>query len=150
LGILETSTFRRIEKHFYLYDKIAQAVQEAREQMMYGHTGMQRVGGDGHCYVSDPTAVTAINLAEPVKWVVVDGETIRRPEDWMRVVEATWERFAGTEIGELLKRRYQLNEPFAITCRALHIDTRTYYRWREAAMIYAAFICVQLKLIKVF
>jgi len=149
LAILEMSTFRYIEKHFYLYDRIVQAVREIREQLLYGHDGIQRVGGDGHCYVSDPTAIKAISLAEPIKWVVIDGETIRRPEDWVKVIDTTRERFAGTPIKELIERRYRRSEHFIRTCREMHIDHSTYYDWREDIISYAALICCQIGLIRV-
>ncbi|EAX47544.1 prophage LambdaCh01, phage transcriptional regulator, RinA family [Thermosinus carboxydivorans Nor1] len=149
MAILDGSVFKRIERYFYLHDKIARAVREAREQMLYGHAGTEKTGGVGHCYISDPTANKAIGLVDPIQRVEVDGETIRRPEDWLKVVAATRQRFAGTPMGELMERRYIRNETIVKTCQEMHIDRSTYYYWREDIITYAAMVCCQVGLLKV-
>ena len=149
MAILDSGVLKRIEKYFYIYDKIAQAVQEAREQLLYGQAGAEKTGGGGHCYISDPTAQKAIGLADPIRRVDVDGETIRRPEDWLKVVAVTRQRFAGTPMGELMERRYWRNETIVQTCMEMSIDRSTYYYWREDIITYAAMVCCQVGLMKV-
>ncbi|MDF2563895.1 MAG: hypothetical protein K0Q53_290 [Massilibacillus sp.] len=46
-----------IEKIFYQYEKIKQAVYEARKD-----SGVSKTGGSGHAFVSDPTENMAMKV----------------------------------------------------------------------------------------
>jgi hypothetical protein len=87
-----------IEKIFYNYDKIKQAVYEARNDY---HTFKTGGNGSGHAFVSDPTSIAAIREAMELHRVVIymgkhqDTMIVVHPEKWLKVVDYTYEHFKG-------------------------------------------------------
>jgi len=150
LSTLDTRTFKKVERYFYLYEKIVQAVEEARDNALYGTSHRDKTGGGGHCFLSDPTANRATTLADPIRRVEVDGEIIKRPEDWIKIVEMTRRRYSKTLMGEFIVRRYSRNEDVIKTCNEMAIDRSTYYNWREDIITFAAMACCQAGLMKVY
>lgn len=147
----KSSIISYIEKRFYQYPKIKAAVFEARNDAAHAHTGGN---GSGHSYVSDPTANVAIRAATPLKAVTItilknQPEIVRRPEDWLSVVEATYKKYKGDITESVLKCRYA-GENNLTTCTDLHISKNVYYCIVREANNYALACACQLGLIKVF
>jgi hypothetical protein len=140
-----------IERRFYQHDKIRQAVFEARNDSGAGKTGGN---GSGHAFVSDPTANVAIRKVSPLHAVTIEigkneVETIKWPEKWLAVIEATYRRYEGGSVESLLKRRYD-GETHAQTCMELCISQNVYYCiLREVSQFALACAC-QVGLVKIF
>lgn len=143
-------TFKAIERHFYLYDQIKKAVEQEREDQLTGGRTEDSGGGGHGSSISDMTGNRAVRLADPVKKVEVNGLLIKRPEDWLQVVEATEEHYRQSLISELINRRYRIGETQVKTCLSMFVDKTTYYDWRNEAISYAAMCCCQCGLIKVY
>lgn len=149
--------FAFVEKMFYYYTKIKEAVAIVRAEQGYYQGGTKSGGGSSnHAFVSDPTAILAIKHYEPLKKVIInaerlDEEVIVHPEKWLTVVEQSFIHFNDDElVKELLRRRFLENEPMATTCIDLEIDYNKYYRLRDVGIDYALKCAIQLGLIKVF
>ncbi|WP_196606610.1 hypothetical protein [Pectinatus frisingensis] len=146
----KSSLISYIEKRFYQYEKIKKAVWEARND-----SGIGRTGGNstGHAFVSDPTANVAVKEVMPIKSVTIkvcnDTETIKQPEKWLQVIEATYNHYSEGIVVDLLKCRYS-NEPYQQTCMNLHISTSLYYQMLIEARQYALACACQVGLVKVF
>lgn len=140
-----------IEKRFYQYEKIKQAVYEARNDSGCIHTN----GNDGgRSLISNPTANIALKDIMPLKSVVInvgknEVETIKQPEKWMKIVEATYKKYENGIIYDILKFRYN-GETYQKTCMELHISSSTYYQMITEAQHYALACACQLGLVKVF
>lgn len=118
-----------IERRFFQYEKIKQAVWEARNDSGGNKTGGN---GSGHAFVSDPTANAAMKGASLLPAVEIEvgkneTETIKWPEKWLIVIEATYRRYKDGVVEKLLKCRYS-GDPYQKTCMELHISTTTYYQ----------------------
>ena len=150
MSALESRVLKRIEKYFFQYEKIRQAIHEAHANALYGTPNRDTTGGGGHAFVSDPTAQRGCALADPIGRVEIDGETIRRPETWVKIVDTTRGRYHGTQMGEFMARRYFRGEDVVKTCLDMGIDRSTYYNWREDIVTYAAMASCQAGTLKVY
>ena len=140
-----------IEKRFYQYEKIKRAVWEARHDSGANKTGGN---GSGHAFISDPTANAAMRESMPLYAVTIEigkneVETVKQPEKWLRVIEATYGNYEGGIVGDLLKYRYN-GETYQQTCMDLHISSSTYYQMITEAQQYALACACQVGLVKVF
>ncbi|WP_432748218.1 hypothetical protein [Pectinatus frisingensis] len=147
----KSSLISYIEKRFYQYEKIKKAVWEARND-----SGVGRTGGNstGHAFVSDPTANVAVKEVMPIKTVTIkigkyDTETVKQPEKWLQVIEATYNHYSEGIVIDLLKHRHS-NEPYQQTCMNLHISSSTYYQMIVEVQQYALACACQVGLVKVF
>lgn len=139
MGVLDKRIYKKIEWYLYNYHNLRREVErEKRDIIEAGGRDLAEWGG-GISYHSDPTALRAVKLTRP--------ELIEK-EKWLKVIENTIQHFKGTEKGRLLQKRYfdQLRERY--TCRELHIERTTYYRWREEIVLYTALLAAQYGLIK--
>lgn len=140
-----------IEKRFYQYEKIKLAVWEARHDSGANKTGGN---GSGHAFVSDPTANAAMRESMPLYAVTIEigkneVETVKQPEKWLKVIEATYKRYKGGPIEQLLKRRYA-GESHTQICMELCISQNVYYcMLREVSRFSLACAC-QEGLVRVF
>lgn len=140
-----------IERRFFQEDKIRRAVFEARHDSGGGKTGG---GGSGHAFVSDPTASAAMREVSPLRAIEIETgknetETIKWPEKWLAVIEATYRHYSGGVVEQLLKRRYA-GENHVQTCMELCISQNVYYcMLREAGQFTLACAC-QVGLVRVF
>ena len=118
---------RLIESMFYNEQSIKKAVYEAHmQQTAKGHTG----GGNGHTYISDPTALEAIKNISPIKYVYITDSKghevqIQQPEKWIKVINATYRQGSDTQ-REALKMRYRGIQR-DIICGKLSITRATYH-----------------------
>lgn len=130
---------RVIDFVFYNEKKIRLAVLAAREDVPYA--------GKSGSSVGDPTASKAIRNATPLRSVMVGGEKLEWPEDWLRVIDAT---YAWCDNDRLIvaKDRYT-GVDYRETCAKLSIGTSQYFRLIDDARNHAALCAAQLGLIKV-
>ncbi len=153
--------FGLVEKMFWLHKKIKRAVDDARLEIGFYNSGGKTGGAPtNHSFVSDPTATLALRRGAPVKQIVLDEgkpteETIKRPEDWLFVVEQTYRHFKdfSDDCGDVtyfvLMDRFK-NEPWPTTCARLGITKDKYYSARDIGIRYARECAIQLGLLKVF
>ena len=131
-----------IESIFRREKEIKQAVWEAKNDSR-GHTGG---GNSGHALVSDPTASAALHQVEEVREVTLpDGYNVRWPERWLRVIDATYEKYPAS------KRALRLRcsgLPYADACEELHIGKSTYYAMLNDADSFAFAVACQLQLMR--
>lgn len=140
-----------IERRFFQEEKIRRAVFEARHDSGGGKTGG---GGSGHAFVSDPTASAAMREVSPLRAIEIETgknetETVKWPEKWLAVIEATYRRYGDGIIGELLHRRYS-GEPYQTTCINLHISKSLYYQMMTEVQSFALACACQAGVAKVF
>jgi len=140
MGVLNRKTYKQVEWYLYNYHEIRREVQESKDDIIEaGNRDISEWGG-GISYHSDPTASKALKLCK---------KNIVEYEKWLKVVEATIQRYKDTSLGLLLQKRYfdELGEIHI--CRELHIERATYYRWRNEIVIYTAMLALQEGLIKI-
>lgn len=149
--------FRLVEKMFWYYKRVKQAVDEYRAEIGYYQSGNKTGGAPtSHAFVSDPTASLAMRRSAVIGKVVINADTpyedvIARPEDWLYIVEHTLAYFADEElVGDVLRRRYLENEPMATTCIELGIKKDKYYKLNEIGIRYARECAIQIGLVRVF
>lgn len=90
----------------------------------------------------------------PIRLVTIEigryeTETIKQPEKWLQVIEATYTQYSGGIVVDLLKHRYN-NKTYQQTCMALHISSSTYYQMITEVQQYAVACACQVGLVKVF
>ena len=112
----------QIEFVFYNYLGIAKAVEEKRLDPR-----TEKTGGCGHCKVSDPTANKAVANCEPVSRVKVGEQIVRDPEKWLKVVRETRTFYKRSLRGELIRRRYDMQENRKDTCFVLKMSLARYH-----------------------
>lgn len=152
----EDAGFALIEKMFWYYNKIKQAVNEIHAEIGYYQGGKgDTASSSTHSFISDPTANMAIKHSAKVEKVIINSgnineDVISRPEDWLFVIEQTYRRFPDTGIvGKVLRKRFT-NEPWPTTCIDLNISKDKYYASRDTGIRYARECAIQIGLIKVF
>lgn len=140
------SAYKYVGKILRNHQEINKAVKEAREmQQCGGHTGGN---GDGHSYVSDPTAQQAVRLATELRSVTLDdGWTIRRPEKWLRVIELTYRACYPYE--EKAIRYYYAGHSALKTSEECGMDQSTFYRMRSDVIHIATELACQFGLVRV-
>lgn len=101
--------------------------------------------------ISDITATAALTNISEVPCVVVgygpringsgNAQVIKRPEQWLRVVDYLSEIYANKLTEDIIKRRYKSGESQQDTCKALGISRDIYFAyrkdWLRAAELYA-------------
>ena len=123
MAVLTKQQFQILEKLFYDAPALQQAVEELR---ILRKTDAQDT--------ADPIAKEAVEgLAE-----IPAAMTYQRPEAWLRVVENTWNKYHGTQIGDAMCKRYTLREKWTLTVCKLFIADDTYFRWRREFILSAA------------
>jgi hypothetical protein len=123
MAVLTKQQFQILEKLFYDAPALQQAVEELR---ILRKTDAQDT--------ADPTAKEAVEgLAE-----IPAAMTYQRPEAWLRVVNNTWNKYHGTQIGDAMCKRYKLRERWTLTVCKLFIADDTYFRWRREFILSAA------------
>jgi len=130
---------RVIDFVFYNEKQIRLAVLATREDVPY-------VGKNGSG-VGDPTASKAIRNATPLRSVMVGGEKLGWPEDWLRVIDATYS-WCDNDRLIVAKDRYT-GVDYRETCAKMSISEKTYYNFLGDIRVYASLCAAQLGLIKV-
>ena len=123
MSVLTKAQFQQLDKLFYDAPALQQAVDELRI--------IKKVDAQDS---PDPTAREAVvGIAE-----IPAAMTYDRPEAWLRVVDKTWKKYAHTQIGDAMCRRYKLREKWTRTVCYLFIADDTYFRWRREFIFSAA------------
>jgi hypothetical protein len=140
MGILDRKTYKQIEWYLYNYHGLRREVQEMRDDIIDAGGRDYAEYGGGQAFRSDPTANKAIKLCK---------REITEYEKWLKIVKHVIKHYSNTPLGLLLQKRYfdELGE--TQTCRELHIERTTYYRWREEIVVYTAMIAAQEGLIRI-
>jgi len=132
MGVLTKTQFQKLDKLFFDAPALKQAVDELRI--------IKKVDAQDS---ADPTSKEAVEGLAEIKAAM----TYERPEAWLRVVNATWEKYNNTTIGDAMCRRYKLREKWTRTVCVLFIADDTYFRWRREFIFSAALFAAREGLI---
>lgn len=136
--------YRTVEKVLQREGEIEIAVKEARLQA----GSRTRTGGGGHTYISDPTAQTAVRLATDLAAVTLDdGWTVRRPEQWLRIVRYLYSECPSAESKAM--RYYYRGHSALSTSMRFHMDESTVYRIKSEFRHMATELACQYGLVRV-
>lgn len=129
---------RKLEFVFHNEKAIREAVLDARN-----HHEKAGKNGSG---IGDPTASQAIRNITPLRSVRIRDENLEWPEDWLRVVDAT---YAWCDMDRLVvaKDRYA-GVDYKRTCAKLNISGPTYFNLLRDIRTHAAFCAANLQLIR--
>jgi len=103
--------------------------------------------GTGHSKISDPTAAQGIKLASPIVAVSIEygaaiggirnSRMIRNPEKWLQVLFETKVFYKDKKQGEYIRRRYDQNENWRDTCKAMKCSKARYYAHKSDVFSFA-------------
>ena len=140
MALIDRKTYKKIEYYLYNYDKIKKKIEEYKQDIAEARSRDIGSSGGGRSHHSDPTAIRALKLCRT---------SIVEDERWLRIVEATLERYADTEKEQLIRLKYERGLNEVRVCMELNIARRTYFRWRQEVVTYTALVAAQEGLIKV-
>lgn len=129
---------RKIDFVFYNEGHIREAVAEARNE--------PKPPGRNGSGTSDPTASEAIRNATPVASVTLGGRELERPEEWLRVVRATYEWCDIIRLA-VARGRYS-GVDYRETCARLCLSQATYSRYLRDVREHALLCAVQIGLVR--
>lgn len=129
---------------FFHEKDIMVAVREKRLDPGGGITGGN---GTGHSKISDPTAAQGIKLASPIVAVSIEygaaiggirnSRTIRNPEKWLQVLAETRGFYQNRKQGDFIRRRYNQDENWRDTCKAMKCSRTCYYAYKSDVFRFA-------------
>ena len=133
---MHRATQKDLDITFLYIDEIRQLVLEAQQDPNTPKSG----GGNGHCRISDPTAMLAIRKLEGVLCVEVpvgpeingkrDSYTLYNPDKWIKLYEWTKSDLQGRVEWDVLTLYYTYYEDRskrAIICKELNIGSTCYH-----------------------
>lgn len=128
----------KLEFVFHNEKAIREAVRDARNYH-------EKTGKNGRG-IGDPTASQAIRNITPLRSVRIRDENLEWPEDWLRVVDAT---YAWCDMDRLIvaKDRYS-GVDYRKTCAKLNISGTTYFALLKDIRTHAAFCAANLQLLR--
>lgn len=94
--------------------------------------------------VADPTAYEVIKRLTPVEKIVIDGRELKRPEDWLLLIDKaySWSKTQENNLYNLAQMRY-LGLDTEYICFKLSIGVEMFYRlfnkFRQRALLLAAY-----------
>ena len=136
-----------IDRRFRQYLSIKKAVYEIRNDS----NRPCNTGGQGSAYISDPTANEAIKHVSHIARVMVDGHTVRSPEQWVEVFDQTQTHYRhDRQTSLVIDHRYIHNEYYIKTCAIIPISKSEYYNTVYDVTSYALAVACQVGLIKVY
>lgn len=143
--ILGKKTLKSVENKFFNYQKIKDAIIDARAEQ--DSKGGFTDGDNGHSRVSDPTAIAALKHITPLHYVTIkDGLwdiKFYNPEKWISIIEYCFGVYNNSLTGELAKRRYIKHETPEFTMGEMRISSKnTYYSWRDDIAMMAVMLAV--------
>lgn len=137
--LLERSIVKEIEGHFYRFEEEAAEIeallQETAEAYDFSYVRVKVSGGG----IADPVFRRTERLMR-------ETGTLK---GWNSVVKAAAARFEGTQMEGFIELVYLKKRSVVSVCSELFIDRRTYYKWRENLLNYAAMKACGLGLISV-
>lgn len=115
-------------------------------------------GGGGHCKISDPTAMQAINNMEKIACVEVEyGPMVaghrrimplKKPMEWLKVAKWVQDYYRGKPQGDIIRMIYKESADREDVCNALNISKATYYVALNDIFTYAAGLARGLNIIR--
>lgn len=134
---------KKIDFVFYNAEEIKEAVFELRQARRLEEAEVRNAS-----YLSDPTAAEVIRKLEPIDAVEIKGYALPRPDEWLIVVEKTYNWCAqhGKHYLRAVQGRYS-GEYYARTCAEAAITVDKFYKIIEKARNYAALQAAQRGLI---
>lgn len=116
---------------FYHEKEIEDLVMEKRLD-----PNLQRMGGGGRAFVSNPTETTAIRNLCPLRDVVIQPLTkhgnpwlLKSPEEWLAAIKRIREVYKDTKQGQIFDLKFDLKLADQEIRDRLHISKQTYYLW---------------------
>lgn len=134
--IIDRPTYKKIEFYLYSYFDIKKALEEERQNIIAADN--REIIRVGQKMKTDKTAEKAIKLT---------ADNIVSYEKWIKVVDLVVEHFDGTDMGEVLAKRYFKKETEKDICTALHIERSTYYYWRKEIVLFTVMLGIKQELI---
>ena len=129
---------RKLEFVFHNEKAIREAVLDARNY----HEKTEKNGRG----IGDPTASQAIRNVMPLRWVKIRGEDLEWPEEWLRVIDATYAWCDRDRI--IVARDRYSGVDYRATCAKLSISEPTYFNLLKDIRTHAAFCAANLQLIR--
>ncbi len=135
-------------------DEIRQAIIEKRAD----DDAEEETSGGGGNRISDPTAQRAIRNVSSVNWVKVeygaafggrrDAYKLRRPEEWLAVIEEVHRHYAGTKTAEIMDLKYRKGMQREEICKVAGISVIAYAQRLAGMLGYALGLATAKGLIK--
>ena len=123
MSILSRRQMKAIDRLFFNAHKLQEAVMSiAAERAAKAEAS------------SDPTARSAVEHLVTVPHAC----GYDNPELWLQAVKETWEKYDGTLVGDLMRRRYILKEVWQKTQYECYVSDAAYFNYRQEFIIYAA------------
>ena len=97
----------------------------------------------------DPTGRTAVRLASPIGLLVVGGKELKRPEEWLRILELVYHHIPKGDMLEVLKARYKRREHYSVTCSRLAMSQGKYQNTVRKVRDYVQMVAIQEGLIRI-
>lgn len=138
-----------IEQILYRENSIRDAVKEYRIDSPRPDTaGSIKSKGT----TSSPTEVKALkNLIEIPCVTLHDGFSVRRPEKWLDVIDATYHYFDYDDVSrKAFAMRYRQNKNYIQITAELGLNPSTFYRTIEKGQDFAIAVACQLGLIRIY
>lgn len=139
-----------IDRRFFWKKRISSAIDD-----YYGllDTHDKPVGGTQKNHVSDPTAKTAIKHLEPISVIYIENKghkiPIDKPDQWLYVLDEMYRLYSDTsEVGKLIRYRYDKLKSPQYVADVLNISKRTYHTWLNNFLTETALNLISMGLIQ--
>jgi hypothetical protein len=137
--IIDKQTFKKIEYYLYNSDRLKQAIEQARTQLIEAGNPEMAGGINGIGYHSDPTAVKAIKLST---------NRITEYGKWIKAVEQVKGKYRDTDKAKFIKLKYDKGLSEKEVCKQLFISRTTFFTWRKEIVLYTGLVALQNGVLK--
>lgn len=125
--MIKNIVYKAVERRLYTFHDLEQAVALKRAERM-AHKGSMD-GGNGHAFISDPTARYALKELEPVRWVTLNEiEDVEWPEKWIEIIRKVYQDMEPTKQKVVAMRYFRRKPVTNISCNE-PTGERTIYSW---------------------
>lgn len=137
--IIDKQAFKKIEYYLYNSDRLKQAIEQARTQLIEAGNPEMAGGINGIGYHSDPTAGKAIKLST---------NRIMEYGKWIKTVEQVRKKYQGTDKAKFIELKYGKGLSEKEVCKRLFISRTTFYAWRKEIVLYTGLVALQNGVLK--